>query len=206
MDELGRALARWLMGHDTLDDITGVSLQKTWFDRPGRPSVDPLETLRPAATLSEEAALLEGGLRMPPPPNFRGAPALRGKFAGLPSRKKLLRHPLLLSAAIGLVGALLVVLVLKLSAGGERTVRPTIRVLAEKARSLTAQQAEPAQQANGEVADEEAAEPVVEDTAEAEGEAQAEASAKPVTVSAPTRTNKAAPRPPPVTKLKNPFQ
>lgn len=207
MDELGRALARWLMGHDTLDDITGVSLQATWFETPARPSVDPLETVRPPG-LPDEESLAARPLGMPPPANFRSAPTIRRRLGFLQRKRMFARHPLLMSAAIGLVGALLVVIVLKLTGGSEKTVRPTItgmRVLAEKARALTGANQQPAPEANAEPALPESTADQAPTPEETQAPAAEPSAPRAVTAPGTPVQKKAAPKAPPVNKLKNPF-
>jgi serine/threonine-protein kinase len=200
MDELGRALARWLLAHDTADDITGVSLQATWLESPGRVSGDLLESMRPPAM---DGAMEEVSLGMPAAPSFR-APAMRKRLGTSLSRRHVwARHPLVLSAVIGLLGALLVVLVLKLTASDETTVRPLNRVreLAQRAREFargapTAEalpSAEPAAAQQGAPGTDQA-------TAEAAPSSEPAKAAAPATTSKRPSTKK-----PTVNRLKNPF-
>jgi len=201
MDELGRAMAQWLLNHDTADDITGVSLQTTWLESPTRASVDPLESMRPPAM---ESGLDEVSLGMPAAPSFRAAPGSRRRFGALSRRHVWVRHPLVLAAFIGLMGALLVVIVLKVTSGSETTVRPALTRVREMAQNAFAKPAEPAApEASAGAADEAAP------TADQENQDPSQAAVeetKPNAVTNPTAKKRAAPKRPAVNKLKNPFQ
>ncbi|HTM44123.1 MAG TPA: serine/threonine-protein kinase [Polyangiaceae bacterium] len=223
MDELGRALARWLVGHDTLDDITGVSLQATWLDSPARPSTDPLETLRPPALMDELTGKVKLG--MPGAPSFQKSPALQKRLF---RRNIVTRHPLLLSALIGLLGALLVVLVLKATGNADRTVTPAVqrvRQLAQRARAFAHRSTAadpaasnevqaagvPASPSDPSAANLTGADPLGVNPAGANPAgadrvaAPASGTAKPLITSSPTGHSKRS-KPPPVNKLKNPFR
>jgi serine/threonine-protein kinase len=201
MDELGRALAGWLLAHDTADDITGVSLQATWLESPARASGDLLESIRPPAmegAASDDVSLGKMSLGMPAAPSFRAPTRSR---LGSSRRQGWTRHPLLLSAAIGLLGALLVVAVLKLTASDETTVRPLNRVreLAQRARDFA--KGPPAAEPEA------SAEPVAEAAVAPDPAASAEpAPSAEVKAAAPTTaTKRPTTKKPTVKALKNPF-
>jgi serine/threonine-protein kinase len=196
MDELGRALARWLLNHDTADDITGVSLQTTWLDSPARASGDLLESLRPPAM--DSAAPEEMSLGMPAVPSFRSPTMRKRSGLALSRRYAWARHPLVLSAAIGLLGALLVVSVLKLTAGSETTVRPLNRVR-ELARSFAQSPATAEAQPSATPATADLA-PAAADTAAAAASSE---EVKPAPSAAPAK--RPVSKKPAVNKLKNPF-
>jgi serine/threonine-protein kinase len=205
MDELGRALAGWLLAHDTADDITGVSLQATWLESPARASGDLLESIRPPAmdgASPEDVALGKMRLGMPAAPSFR-APTVRKRLGTSLSRRYVwARHPLVLSAVIGLLGALLVVSVLKLTAGDETAGPPLNRVreLAQRARDFAKGPPAVETQPSAEPVDEVQAGDTVADTAEALPSAEEVKPVAPATTSKRPSTKK-----PTVNKLKNPF-
>jgi cytoskeletal protein RodZ len=152
---------------------------------------------------SEDIALGKMSLGMPAAPSFR-APTIRKRLGLSLSRRHVwARHPLVLSAVIGLLGALLVVAVLKFTADDETTVAPLSRVreLAQRARNFAKGPATPEAQPSAEPVDEtQAAADTAGETAAALPSAEEVKPAVPATTSKRPSTKK-----PTVNKLKNPF-